>query len=200
MANSQQSHIDDLIQKNRTLEHMCKKLQEELAKSESQNHSLVARHTQQLETMQSKWIKERTEWREGCDAMQNAYKVAHMRTAMLLDAERRSLLEERDMMRREKLAKMQRDYKIVLFQDSENELVSLLEELKDELGEEKVRTQHEIHRLVKIHREVVQKWKDKCIGLISRFKEKEGELDVAQNDRAEVDVRLIAIFLPLFIV
>lgn len=154
---------------------MCKRFREDLARTESENGRRV-------ETMERKWKQERTEWMEGCDAVQTAHRIAHLKTALLLDAERRSVLDERDERMKERLARMQREYKILLFQVKEDELEERLEELQEEFDDFRADATYEKQRLMASHKQVVQQWKDKCVALISRLKEKEAELGHSQTE------------------
>jgi hypothetical protein len=196
---SQQAYIssdNDLVQKNRTLEHMCKKLRQELAKTESQ----AVRHKSQLETLQRKWLEEREEWKQGYDAVQSAHKVVQLRTAVLLDAERQAVLAERDVSRMERLARMQRDYKIVLFQMKENEMEIQLEELQDELDECKTAAHLEKQRLLSSQRQVVQNLKAQCIALDAKVKEKKVETETVESEKTTLEARSRSdFFLSLYI-
>lgn len=156
---------------------MSKTLREELAKTQSST-----------KTLQTKWAQERVEWIKGCDAVQSAHRIAHLRTSLLLDAEKRAGMEDRDYVRKEALGRVGRDFKILLFQIREDELEEQVRELQEEVDAVRDEAGIEKARLVAKHKEVVRVWRDKCIALIERVKERESELEVVQNGQSDVEV------------
>ncbi|KAG1858764.1 hypothetical protein DFJ58DRAFT_295119 [Suillus subalutaceus] len=112
MVASQQSYIENLVQKTRNLEHTIKKLNDELSLEQTRAKDTV-------NIMKQQWRTEQKEWHVGCDALQACHGIAHLRTACALDDERIALLKEREIARRERLARIQRDYKITMFQARE---------------------------------------------------------------------------------
>ncbi|EIW84268.1 hypothetical protein CONPUDRAFT_33782, partial [Coniophora puteana RWD-64-598 SS2] len=126
MATSQQSHIKELVQRNNDLEKTIKKLREDLAIE-------VARVRDAEISGNDRLQKERKDWRDGCDTLQSCHRLAHLRTASLLEAERLSVLKEREALRRESVALLQRDFRLSLFQQRETELENQIMELQEEL-------------------------------------------------------------------
>ncbi|KDQ59235.1 hypothetical protein JAAARDRAFT_87887, partial [Jaapia argillacea MUCL 33604] len=125
MAASQQAHIDDLVQKNRTLAHTADKLKDQLAREESRSKDA-------LHHIRLKWEAERKEWLEGCETLQACHRIVNLRTTIQLDAERLAVLKEREIVRQERLAKLQRDYRLSLFTAKEAEWESQLLDLEQE--------------------------------------------------------------------
>jgi chromosome segregation ATPase len=115
MIASQKSHIDELVQKTRTLDNTIKTLQD------------------QLSTSRTEWQAERKEWADGCDSLMACHRIAHLRTNLLLAQERVALAHERDLTRRERTAVIQRDYNLILFKAREKELELEADQLKEEL-------------------------------------------------------------------
>lgn len=126
MVAKKQAHIEELIAQNRSLEHTIMKLRETINDEQARGRDAVA-------MVQQKWKQERTEWLEGCDSLQAAHRIAHLRTALELDRERAIILKVREDMRLERLARLQRDNRLVAFQRRESELEARVEELSKEL-------------------------------------------------------------------
>jgi DNA repair exonuclease SbcCD ATPase subunit len=112
MIASQKTHIDELVQKTRTLDNTIKHLQEQLSNSRGE------------------WQADRKEWVDGCDSLLACYRIAHLRTNVLLAQERVTLAHERDVTHRERIAVIQRDYNLILFKAREKELERLKEQLR----------------------------------------------------------------------
>ena len=98
MVASQQAHIDDLVQRNRTLEQTCKELREELLREDT-------RAKDALRQVQTRWHQESAEWREGCDTLLACNRIAQLRIASELDRERLAIVKQEDLTRREKVAR-----------------------------------------------------------------------------------------------
>lgn len=137
MISKQQSHIDELVAKTRSLEYANVKLEEKLAAERDRSlEALAAERERNKDTMsriQELWAAERVEWSDGCDALQTAHRVAHLHTSCELDKERMAVLREKENVRKERLAKAQRDYKLLLFQAGERSLEKQIHELEEEL-------------------------------------------------------------------
>ncbi|EEB97260.1 hypothetical protein MPER_03463 [Moniliophthora perniciosa FA553] len=123
---SQQAHIDDLVQRNRTLEHTIKKLTEEVKLEKTRAKTTI-------KELQTKWqdTKER-EWREGVDVLQACHQIAQLRTQAEVEREKMNALKEQDVTRREKAARLQRETAITKFQIRESELERRIMELEEE--------------------------------------------------------------------
>jgi chromosome segregation ATPase len=115
MIASQKTHIDELVQKTRTLDNTIKHLQEQLSNSRGE------------------WQADRKEWVDGCDSLLACYRIAHLRTNVLLAQERVTLAHERDVTHRERIAVIQRDYNLILFKAREKELELEADRLKEQL-------------------------------------------------------------------
>ncbi|KAH9972870.1 hypothetical protein BGW80DRAFT_1252571 [Lactifluus volemus] len=113
MISSQKLHIDELVQKTRSLELTVKRLQDQLSNSRAE------------------WQTERKEWADGCDSLMACHRIAHLRTNVLLAQERVALAHERELTRRDRVALIQRDYNLILFNAREKELELEAEQLKE---------------------------------------------------------------------
>jgi hypothetical protein len=115
MIASQKAHINELVQKTRTLDSTIKDLQEQLTNSRTQ------------------WQAEHREWTDGCDSLMACHRIAHLRTNVRLAQEHVALTHERDLMRRERVGVIQRDYNLILFKAREKELEIETDHLREEL-------------------------------------------------------------------
>jgi hypothetical protein len=99
----QQAHINELTEQLRTAEHMSKKLREELAQAQAQMKAERA-------TLQDQRLKEAQAWKLGTELTRASYQVTQARLLLLLDMEKRNVLSGEDAVRKERLARVQRDY------------------------------------------------------------------------------------------
>ena len=122
---SNQAQIDDLVQRNRTLEHTVRKLSDQVSLE-------VARSKEAAATIQEQWQQEQREWREGCDVLQSCHRIVQLRNTVELENQRMNVLKELDAVRKEKLKRLQRDFRITMFQVKEAELERRIVELEEE--------------------------------------------------------------------
>lgn len=115
MIASQSAHINQLVQKTQTLDNTIKDLQGQLTNSRAQ------------------WQVEHREWIDGCDSLMGCHRIAHLRTNVRLAQERVAVAHERDLLRRERVAVIQRDYNLILFKAKEKELEIEADHLREEL-------------------------------------------------------------------
>lgn len=170
---SQQGHIDDLVQRNRTLEHTIKKLQERIALEQSRAEDSVS-------SLQTKWQSEQHEWREACDILQMCHRLVQLRATDELEKERMNVLKEQDITRAEKLARLQRDFKITMFQVTESNLRADLEELEDEKEE-----------LLQTHGEQLAVVQEKITELLARIEDQANQLATSEKEKEVLEVRLV---------
>jgi molybdopterin-biosynthesis enzyme MoeA-like protein len=88
-----------------------------------------------------------------------------------------NVLKEQDARRREKLARLQRDFRITMFQVRETELETRMEELEDEKEE-----------LVWEHEEAVRWWKSRCAEFTAEAEAKTLELAAEEEERNKIEV------------
>lgn len=128
MIASLQSHIDELVQKNRASEHTIKRLQQTLTDEEKRAADAVVQ-------MKLAAKKENEEWKEGCDSLLASHRIVHLRTLIELDKERTNLLKERQENRRDRAAILHRDFKLTLFMAQQSDLEGKIADLEDSLEE-----------------------------------------------------------------
>ncbi|KAJ7284986.1 hypothetical protein C8J57DRAFT_1462058 [Mycena rebaudengoi] len=113
------AQIEDLVQRNRTLDHTNKKLVDELA-LEADRAKRASRD------LQTKWQEDKHTWREGCNRLLSCHHLAHLRLN----------LKEMELCRQEKVARLHRDFQITMFRIRKGELDAKIEELEEELEED----------------------------------------------------------------
>jgi hypothetical protein len=167
---SNQAQIDDLVQRNRTLEHTVKKLSDQVALEAARSKEAVA-------TIHEQWQHEQQEWREGCDVLQSCHRIVQLRTTVELENERMNVLKELDAVRKEKLKRLQRDFRITMFQVKEAELEKRILELEDD--KESMRGEYE---------ERVRRLKAVSAEYGAQTKAKHDELAAAEQEKEELEV------------
>ncbi|KAJ7170686.1 hypothetical protein C8R43DRAFT_980483 [Mycena crocata] len=128
MEASLNAQIEDLVQRNRTLEHTNKKLLDEMA-LDSDHTKKVARE------FKAEHQEDRRLWREGCNRLLSCHHLAHLRLSAKLSSAEASLLKEMELSRQEKVARLHRDFQITMFRIREGELEAKVEELEEALQE-----------------------------------------------------------------
>ncbi|KAJ7603756.1 hypothetical protein DFH06DRAFT_327704 [Mycena polygramma] len=128
MEASLNAQIQDLVQRNRTLEHTNKKLTDEVAID-------ADRAKRALRDAQTKLNEERAVWREGCNRLISLHHLAHLRLSAKFSNAEAALLKEMELSRQEKVARLHRDFQITMFRIREGELELKIEELEDSLQE-----------------------------------------------------------------
>ncbi|KAG1750808.1 hypothetical protein EDB19DRAFT_1352454 [Suillus lakei] len=183
MVASQQGHIENLVQKTRTLEHTVKKLQDEVSLEQT-------RAKDNVNVVKQQWRAEQKEWHAGCDALQACHRIAHLRTACALDDERIAVLKEREIARRERLARIQRDYKITMFQAREAELESQIEDLQADLDSRVAQTEYSLKSQDEQYQKTILDLRTRDATLSSELKLKSDEIVAAHKQREDVEDEL----------
>ena len=183
----QQAHINELTEQLRTAEHMSKKLREELAQAQVQ---MKAERT----ALQDQRLKEAQAWKIGMELTRASNKTSQARLLLLLDMERRNVLSGEDALRKERLARIQRDYNLTLFQQKESDLEERIIELQDMLEmerEARERDNREYEELREKFAEVVGKYgklKGKFTTLSARAAEMHRDLEQSETKRGQLEV------------
>lgn len=183
MVASQQGHIENLVQKTRNLEHTIKKLNDELSLEQTR-----ARDT--VNVIKQQWRAEQKEWHAGCDALQACHRIAHLRTACALDDERIAVLKEREIARRERLARIQRDYKITMFQAREAELESQIEDLQADLDSQVAQAVYALKSRDQQYQKTILDLRTRDATLSSELKLKSDEIVAVHKQREDVEDEL----------
>ncbi|KAF8910673.1 hypothetical protein CPB84DRAFT_1672740 [Gymnopilus junonius] len=166
---SNQAQIEDLVQRNRTLEHANKKLNERLAVE-------MQRGRDNLNTLDTSWKKKEESWNLVCEGILTSCQIVQRRLEVETEAARSAVIKEMAVTREEKLQRLQRDFKIKLFQIREEELERKIEELEDE----NARLAEETERELQMQRE-------KCLKHSAALKETRESLarSLRDNERKE---------------
>ncbi|KAK0204926.1 hypothetical protein DFS33DRAFT_1323891 [Desarmillaria ectypa] len=158
---SQQTHIDDLVQRNRSLEHSANLIRDELDQEK-------ARSKHVLSDVHKRWKVDQKEWREGVDIVLSCHRIALWRKIIDLQTEKLNFLKEEDDIRLGKISRLQRDFKITQFQQSESQYISRQEILAAE-----------IQALNRKQNTQKDKWKTQSTELLSRVQDRETRLKAA---------------------
>lgn len=124
LETSQKSQIEDLVQRNRKLEHTNKGLRDDLDAEKAHSRS-------QLNQADAKFHAEQGEWRKAVSTLQTCNYISSLRIQLDWDAERLNVVREQELARQEKIARIQRDFKLVEFQKTESELMARIALLED---------------------------------------------------------------------
>lgn len=181
MVAKKQAHIEELVTQTRTLEHTITKLRQTLIDEQTRAKDAVT-------ALQQKWKEERAEWREGCDSLQAAHRIAHLRTSVELDRERLAVLKVREETRMERLARLQRDYRLVAFQRREFELEARIMELEKELEEVRLKQEHERRALDEQLEGRAVELQARCAELAEEQRETAEQLADTLKEKAKIEV------------
>ena len=168
---SNQSQIDDLVQRNRTLEHTNKKLSEQLSKEQSRSEDTILQ-------LQSQWDLNQSNWKQTCENLLGSYRIIQKQIQVELEKERMNTLQEMKITRDEKLLRLQRDFKITLFQIKEEELERRVEAVEDEKTS-----------LMHTNGLVVQKLQEKCAECVIKLRDAQALLSRAEKEKEVKEVR-----------
>ncbi|KIK10060.1 hypothetical protein K443DRAFT_670697 [Laccaria amethystina LaAM-08-1] len=172
LETSNQAQIDDLVQRNRTIEHTNKRLSEQLTRE-------MSRSKEALETMRQEWVDKRQEWHQASTDLLTLCRIDQKRVEVELERERSNALQEMKFTRDEKLLRLQRDFRIKLFQMREEELERKIEEIEAEKQRNKGSSDL-----------IVRKLEAKCAESLIQLKEEKEERAVAERERDEIEREL----------
>ncbi len=189
MVASQQKHIADLVARNKTLEHTTTRLRAAVAEEQERAADAVAQ-------VQQRWEAERNEWRAGCDSLQAAHRIAHLRTAVDGDRDHAALLEAKEALRRERVARNVRDYKIVLFQGKELELEMRVAQLQRDVEAANEAREDAVLDVEEEMQETAAVLEARCAELAGQLKVAAAEQAraVREKEKAEVRIRCVCVY------
>jgi DNA repair exonuclease SbcCD ATPase subunit len=128
LAAANQNQIEDLVQRNKTLDVTHKKLLEEVKQERE-------RHKAELTKLREEHAMQEEEWRRQNHYMLGVARVSRLRAVLNAEDERSKALQETRFIREEKFERIKRDYKLKLFQmgyeELENQVIQM-EETKQE--------------------------------------------------------------------
>jgi len=177
---SNQAQIEDLVQRNRTLEHTNKKLVEEMTREQGRAKEAMLNITH-------KWEGDLALWKEGCEHLLASYRIVQKRLEVEVEKERSAVIKEMSITREEKLQRLKRDFKITLFQMKEEELERKIEE-----GEE------EKARLVEEFDLELRQEKERSAEISSKLREARESLARSIKEREEKEVSIAVFFISRY--
>ncbi|KXN84757.1 hypothetical protein AN958_12184 [Leucoagaricus sp. SymC.cos] len=167
-----QAQIDDLVQRNRALEYTNKKLSEKLEAETNRSKDAVL-------DIQKRWHEQEKLTREECEDFLAYYRFVQLSTVSALETERLNVLGEQKALRKEKLLRLQRDFRITMFHAKERELEERVMELEEEN-----------ERMILERKELAASLRKKLAELIAQLRVKDTELadSISERDLIEKDV------------
>lgn len=172
LETSYQSQIDDLVQRNRTLEYTNKKLADQIALEKAKASEAVAE-------AQKYWRQEQIEWRQGCDVLQSCHRVVQLQNVLQLEQEHMNVLKEQEVTRKEKLLRLQRDFRITMFQAREAELEDKIRDLEEDQED-----------LLADFEEAGRQHDQRLTEYVTKLNVKDEEILVYEEERAELQVEM----------
>lgn len=161
-----QAQIEDLVQRNRTLEHKATKLSEQLAVE-------ATRAQAALTDLQAKWDANQRQWHAGCADVLSSYRIVQKQAEVELERERCAVIREMKITREEKLQRVSRDYKIKLFQMREEELERRVDEVEELRAEEVAALEEALAAETQRGASIAAKLKEAKEALVRSVKDKE---------------------------
>ncbi|KAJ3839290.1 hypothetical protein EV361DRAFT_611176 [Lentinula raphanica] len=169
---SQQSHIEDLVQRNHKHEQTIRQLENELSQEKHRTKAAV-------QDIQNELRVEKREWREACDTLQACHRIHQLRLQAELEKQRSSVLAEQELLRKEKVATLQREFAITKFQITETQSERRILELEDELAE--IGYLHDVEK---------QKFEAQLSKLIDRLGQQEEHANAIEQAQAEFEAEI----------
>ena len=183
MIANQQQHIAQLVAQNKTLDHTISKLRAAVAEEKDRAADAIAK-------IQEEWKAERIEWRKGCDSLQNAHRIAHLRTVAQVDREQQALLTAKEACRKETLLRMHRDYKLVMFQAKELEMEERVAQLQWDLEKAVAEREDAVAEVEERAEETATALEARCTELAEQLAEMAEEQGRAVKEKEMLEVRL----------
>ncbi|KAF7374928.1 putative glycoside hydrolase family 13 protein [Mycena sanguinolenta] len=128
------AQIEDLVERNRSLEERNRTLEHTIAKNKKLVDDMAIDANRNKKAIQAEWHEDRAVWREGCNRLLSCHHLAHLRLSAKLASAESALLKEMELVRQEKVARLHRDFQLTMFRIRENELDAKVEELEDALA------------------------------------------------------------------
>ncbi|KAI0078810.1 hypothetical protein K474DRAFT_1706202 [Panus rudis PR-1116 ss-1] len=175
-----QYRVEELLVKIRTLEHTIDKNKAALVSEET-------RSKEAMQKVQQTWKKEREDWKAGCDAIQAAHRINFLTATVDLEKQKSLLLEQKDELRRERLARMQRDFRLTLFQIEESRQEDRIAQLETELEEATELHRREVEELQSTLGGDAEEFRARCTELEEEVEKKTEELETALEEKAQLE-------------
>jgi hypothetical protein len=175
MTRSQQAHINELVQKNRTLELSNKRLEEDVNRERELGEEALQRAL-------ARWRTESQDFKDGCESLNSFNRIMQLRTTVQLEQERISTLEAVEAARRVRLVQLQKEYRLTMSEASEAELRAKIDKIEDTLDSHTERQM-----------EMVNELKERMSEVAIDLKVKSGLLAEAEKARDIAKVRILNI-------
>ncbi|RXW25549.1 hypothetical protein EST38_g310 [Candolleomyces aberdarensis] len=140
LAAANQNQIEDLVQRNKTLDVTHKKLLEEVRQERE-------RHKAELTKLKEEHAMREEEWRSQNHYMLGVARVSRLRAVLSMEDEKSKALQETRFIREEKLERIKRDYKLKLFQIGYEELENQVVQLQETKQETEAECWEEVEHL-----------------------------------------------------
>ncbi|KAJ7066958.1 hypothetical protein C8F01DRAFT_1119748 [Mycena amicta] len=185
------SEIQDLVQRNRTLEHLNKKSADENALSSENHkraiHDLTEHHKRAVHDLKAQSAQFERTYREGVNRLVSAHQLSHLRLAAKLSEADAAVSKQAELTRQQKLACLHRDFQLTMFRARESDLEVRIEELEDQLHHGKLEgNDHisEINDRLRVQQEEIEALKEEMSAAeteLSALRESHTRLEVASN-------------------
>jgi hypothetical protein len=113
-----------------------------------------------------------------------------LRTAIELDKERLVVAKEAGITRQERLAKLQRDYKITMFRVREIVLEARVAELDDEVLELREHAKQKTEEMTEKYQGVMKRLKERCANLAEEIVSRADEMAASEKEKETLEVNL----------
>jgi hypothetical protein len=173
---SNEAQISDLVRRNRTLEHIKKQLAQELATEKERSKEAILEY-------QNQWHEQESLMRVECESLLSCYRFVQLRTVSELESERLSILNEQQLLRAEKLLRLQRDFRITMFYARERELEEKIVELEEEM-----------ERMAAERVALASVLRKKLALIVGEVRSRDTRIENLISERADVEVRVHAFF------
>jgi chromosome segregation ATPase len=180
---SQQAHIDELVQSTRTLETINGKLKDALSAEQTRGREAI-------QAIQTRWETDKATWGSCIEELHDLHRIAHLRTISQLEGEKLRVLKERDKIRQAKSQTAEAAFKVSALRWRETELMAKVEELEDEIEEVRLEGEENLQGVLEQCQGVVERLKSKCKEFAEETKQKSKELEKVLKEKEKVDVRL----------
>ncbi|PPR00881.1 hypothetical protein CVT24_000366 [Panaeolus cyanescens] len=162
-----QAQIEDLVQRNMTLNHTIQRLNEQVELERK-------KCTTAVNDMRDKWLANQKEWKEGCEDLLSSYRIVQKTLEYELAKERSGIYQEMAATREEKLLRLQREYKITLFQMKEEELENKLEDMEEDYQSR-----------IEVLQATLDETKKRCADYMSKYKDGQESWSRAHKEKED---------------
>lgn len=174
MAAKQQTHIEELVTKNRSLEQNIAKLQSELSAEK-------ARYEDGLHKVRVQYDTELKQWKEHQEIQASLWRISYMRLSVKVETERKNVLDIQNELRLARLAIVQRDYRLEMFAQKEADQEDRITELEQELDGMRFEAEETLLLLHALEKQVAQ--------LVEQEHRVAEELREAVEEKDQLEVR-----------